>query len=127
MITFLIILGIYFTGLALFALWDAYIGFGIEFDGGDWPPLWLALVTWPFALPFAVGAKVSSSLDNVRENRIIKAAERKRMRVAVQKEQERILQQVEEEIANVEVEDHDDTPYARIVSGSSSSYARLTK
>jgi hypothetical protein len=127
MLTFLTILGIYFGGMASFALWDAYLGFGVEFDGGDWPPLWLALVAWPIALPFAIGAKVSSSLDDVRETRVIKAAERKRMRVAVQKEQERILQQVEEEISNVEVEDQDSTPYARIVSGSSGSYARRTK
>jgi len=91
MVIFLGIVAAYFVGMTCFALWDAYFGFGVEFDGGDWPPLWLALVCWPLALPFAIGAKVSSSLDSVREARVIKSEERKRMRVAVQKEQERIL------------------------------------
>lgn len=127
MFIFLTILGIYFGGMACFALWDAYIGFGVEFDGGTWPPMGLALGVWPLVLPFAIGAKLMSGLDGVKENRIAKAHARKRLRIAAQQEEERIIQQVEQEIANVEVEDQDDTPYARIVSGSSSSYAKRSR
>ncbi len=37
------------------------------------------------------------------------------------------MEQVEREMDYVEVEDQDATPYARIVSGSSGSYARRAK
>jgi hypothetical protein len=118
----LAIVGIYLGGMACFALWDAYIGFGVEFDGGTWPPMGLALGIWPIVLPFAIGAKLMSGLDSVKEARIAKEFTQKRLRIAAQKEQEEILQQVEEEMSHVEDEGKKSTPYARIVGTSSSRY-----
>lgn len=102
MITFLTILGIYFGGMFLFALWDAHIGFGVEFDGGDWPPMALALAFWPLTLPCAIVAKLMSGLNGVKDKRIQKAEQQKRIRVAAEKEQEALLEQIEREMSEDE-------------------------
>lgn len=103
MITFLTILGIYFGGMALFALLEAYVGFkDIEFDGGTWPPLGIAYPFWFLCLPIATIASMAHSLDGVRDARITKAQERKRIRIAAEKEQEVLLEQIEREMLEEE-------------------------
>jgi hypothetical protein len=106
MITALTILGIYFGGMICFALWDAHIGFGVEFDGGAWPPAGLAYIFWPVTLFCAVVAAFSSSLDSVKEKRIKKAEQQKRIRVAAEKEQEALLEQIEREMLEEESSGH---------------------
>lgn len=107
MLTFLTILGIYFGGMILFALLEAYVGFkDIEFDGGAWPPLGLAYGFWFLALPIATIASMSHALDGVRDARITKAKEQKRIRIAAQKEHEALMEQVEQEMLEEESPKH---------------------
>jgi hypothetical protein len=96
------ILGIYFGGMLLFALWDSYIGFGIEFDDNIWPPIQLALGFWPFALVAAIIAGIGMTLQSVKNQRIKKQDAQKRIRVVAEKEQEAILEQIEKEIVEDE-------------------------
>jgi hypothetical protein len=98
MIILFTILGIHFGGMLLFALWDAYIGFGVEFDGGTWPPIELALGFWPITLAATIIAGVGRSLRSVKDQRIKKQETRKRLRVAAEKEQEVLLAQIEREM-----------------------------
>lgn len=98
MIIFLTILGIYLGGMAAFALWDAYIGFGVEFDGGTWPPVGIAYPFWPITLVCAVIAGTSTRLESVKERRIKKAEMQTRVRIAAEKEQEALLAQIEREM-----------------------------
>lgn len=98
----LTILGIYFGGLICFALWDAHIGFGVEFDGGDWPPAMMAYGAWPLILVCALFAGFIRSLDTVKDRRLKKAEQQKRIRVAAEKEQEALLEQIEREMLEEE-------------------------
>jgi len=103
MITFLTILGIYFGGMIAFALWEAYVGFkDIEFDGDDWPPIGLAYGFWFLAFPIAAIVSFAHSLDGVRDARITRREERKRLRVAAEKEHEALMEQVEKEMLEEE-------------------------
>lgn len=99
MFTFLTILGIYFGGMIAFALWEAFVGFkDIEFDGNTWPPLGLAYAFWFLAGPIATMAAFGNSLSTVRDRRIAKAEERKRIRVAAEKEHTQLMEQIEKEM-----------------------------
>lgn len=97
--TLLMFLAFYFAGLVCFALWDAHIGFGVEFDGGDWPPAMMAYAGWPLTLVCAVFAAFIRTLDSAKNKRIQKAEQRKRIRVAAEKEQEALLEQIEREMS----------------------------
>ena len=89
--------------MIFFALLEAFVGFkDIEFDGGDWPPLGLAYAFWFLALPIALVASMSHALDGVRDARIAKAKERKRIRIAAEKEHEALMEQVEQELLEEE-------------------------
>lgn len=81
-----------------FALWDAYIGFGVEFDGGTWPPVGIAYPFWPITLVCAVIAGMSKRLEGVKEKRIKKEEMRARVRIAAEKEEEALLAQIEKEM-----------------------------
>lgn len=99
MMTALTILGIYFGGMIFFALLEAYVGFkDIEFDGDAWPPIGLAYAFWFLALPIATMAAFGNSLNGVRDARITKAEERKRIRVAAEKEHTQLMEQIEREM-----------------------------
>jgi hypothetical protein len=102
MLLLMLVLGTYFGGMICFAWWDAYIGFGVEFDGGTWPPLGMALCVWPLVLPFTVAAKLMSGLSEIKAGRIRKAEQRKRIRIAAEKEQKALIQQVEQEMLEEE-------------------------
>ncbi len=94
----LYVIGIYLAGLIGFIVWDAAIGFGVEFDGGDWPPMIMAMVAWPLVVPLTVLAFISRSLEGVKEKRIARRESQRRLRIALKKEEEALLEQVEEEL-----------------------------
>ena|SRR5579864_4691163 len=102
MITFLTIAGIWMAGMVAFALWDAHIGFGVEFDGGAWPPTGIAYPFWFVTLPCTMCAGFARSLEGVKNKRIKKAEVQKRIRVAAEKEQEALLEQIEREMSEDE-------------------------
>lgn len=106
MIIFLTILGIYFGGMIAFALWDAHIGFGVEFDGGAWPPVGIAYPFWFLTLPCALIAGFAKRMDSIKEKRIKKAETQKRLRIAAEKEQEDLMAQIEREMLEEESSGH---------------------
>lgn len=113
-------------------LWDAYIGFGFEFPSiEDGPNAAIAGLFWPIGLPvilmIAFGQAVSSAKERRMERIEAKRqalVEQKRFRIAAEKERDKILEQIEKEIGNVEAESQDSTEHARILPGSSSSYVK---
>ena len=88
----------YLAGLVAFIVWDAIIGFGVEFDGGDWPPMALAVAVWPIMIPLALISVLLNSLQGLKEKRISRRETKRKLRIALQKEEETLLEQVEEEL-----------------------------
>jgi hypothetical protein len=127
---------IWFLGYALVAagiiLWDAYIGFGFEFPSiEDGPNAAIAGLLWPIGLPIILAISFGLAISSVKERRMQKKeerkqllAEQKRFRIAAEKERDKILEQIEEEIGHVEAESQNATEHARILPGSSSSYLK---
>ena len=120
---------IWFFGYALVALgiilWDAYIGFGFEFP--DWdhgPNVVVCAVCWPIALPIILLITFGKVVMSVKERRVEKAKEQRKIRIAAILERDRIIEQIEEEIGHVETESQNATEHARILPGSSSSYVK---
>lgn len=104
MITFLICFGIYIAMTIGFCYWDALIGLGYDFDGYQAPPLVLAALFWPLALPFVLVNGLANHVSNVKDKRIEREKKQRRVRVAAEKEAEKLMQQVEEELeADVQV------------------------
>jgi hypothetical protein len=95
MITFIIT---WILGMVSFALYDAYIGFGYEFDGNDWAPLPLAVLLWPVTLVFVGFHRALDSLKATRNKRITRAAEQKLIRIAVEKETQQAYQSLDDEM-----------------------------
>lgn len=94
----LYIAGIYLAGIVAMLLWDAYIGFGFDFDGINYPPLGLALMFWPLAFPVAFMIGFSEKLDGVKRKRIDNAKAQKRLRVAAEKEAAELMEELDKEI-----------------------------
>ena len=46
----MIYLFLYVIGFISVYLWDAFVGFGYEFDGGSLPPLFLVASFWPITI-----------------------------------------------------------------------------
>lgn len=113
-------------------LWDAYIGFGFEFPSiEDGPNAAIAGLLWPIGLPVILAISFGLAISSVKERRMQKQeekkqllAEQKRFRIAAEKERDKILEQIEEEIRHVEAESDNTSEHARILSGSSSSYVK---
>jgi hypothetical protein len=106
-------------------LWDAYIGFGFEFPPiEDGPNAVCAGLFWPIGLPIILVIAFSKSIDSVKTRRLEKANEQRRIRIAAENERDKILEQIEKEIAHVEAEGDNATEHARILPGSSSSYVK---
>lgn len=113
-------------------LWDAYIGFGFEFPKiEDGPNAAIAGLLWPIGLPIILMIAFGQAVLSAKERRMerIEAkrqvlAEQKRFRIAAEKERDKILEQIEEEIGHVEAESQNATEHARILPGSSSSYVK---
>jgi hypothetical protein len=94
----ILILGIYFGGMIAFAAWDAYIGFGVEFDGDDWPPMFLALTFWPLTLVAAIVAAIGGFMGNAKSARNERQKEQKRIRIAAEQERDTLLAEIEKEM-----------------------------
>lgn len=115
----------YFAVAAVIILWDAYIGFGFEFPDIDHGPnAAICAVFWPLALPIILMISFGKAVMSVKERRLEKAKEQRKIRIAAEKERDRILEQIEEEIGYVEAESQNATEHARILPGSSSRYAK---
>lgn len=65
-----IIISIYLIWIPIFYLLDAYIGFAIDFDGNGNPPLILAALIWPIALPCFIVISFLNFCDRVKVKRL---------------------------------------------------------
>lgn len=115
----------YLAVAAAIILWDAYIGFGFEFPSiEDGPNAAIAGLFWPIGLPVILAIAFGKAVSSAKERRLEKAIEIRRIRIAAEKERDKILEQIEEEIRHVETESDNTSEHARILSGSSSSYVK---
>lgn len=71
MIMFLFIAS-YMVVALLFCIFDAAIGFGIEFDGYQAPPLGLVALFWPLAIPIMMLIAFIIFLEKIKKKRINK-------------------------------------------------------
>lgn len=92
---------IWILGMVAFALYDAYVGFGYEFDGVIWPPLLLAVLFWPITLAFVALHRSLDTLDAAKKRRIARTEQQKLIRIAVEKETQQAYQSLDDEM-NVE-------------------------
>jgi len=71
-------IGGYAAGGVAFALWDAYIGWGgeFEFNGNDTPPVIVGIAGWPIAIPLLVIYALVDGLSEVKKRRIRNREER---------------------------------------------------
>ena len=98
------VIGYILIALAI-PFWDAYIGFGFEFpDIEDGPNAVVAGIFWPLGLPIILLIMLSNLLMSAKSRRIEKAQEQKRIRIAAEKERDKILEQIEEEFNHVKAE-----------------------
>lgn len=94
----ILFLALYAAGMLAFALWDAYIGYGVEFDGQAWPPVPIAYGAWPITLAATIVALLGRSLQGAKDRRIKKSETQKRIRIAAEKEEEALMAQIESEM-----------------------------
>ncbi|HVI40081.1 MAG TPA: hypothetical protein VM577_05435 [Anaerovoracaceae bacterium] len=94
----LLILVAYLVGVVGFIAWDAFIGYPIDFDGYDAPPISLAAAFWPITLWFVLFAGIGNAFKKVKENRLNKEEKQQRLRIAAEKELDIYIEEVEEEI-----------------------------
>lgn len=83
-----------------FLLWDAKIGFGFEWDGESYPPLFLAAVFWWITLPYVAASKFVTHLDKTKEVRKKKEEVRIRVQVEEEKAIEAAMDEVDREVAD---------------------------
>lgn len=85
-----------------FSAWDAFIGMPVNWDPNfdNAPPRWLAALFWPIAVPVVSIIAFAEFLENAKEKRIKREKEKNRLRIKLQKEEEQLLKEVEEEIFN---------------------------
>lgn len=115
----------YLAVATVIILWDAYVGFGFEFPAiEDGPNAAIAGLFWPIGLPIILAIAFGKAVSTAKERRLEKANEQRRIRIAAEKERDRIIEQIEEEIGHVEAESQNSTKHARILSGSSSRYVK---
>lgn len=100
---------IYIIGIVLFCLWDAAVGFGVDFDGHEQPPLALVAAFWPAAIPILLINSYANFLSSLKEKRIKKEREaselawqkkqkEEKLRIQLEREQEEYLKDVEREL-----------------------------
>lgn len=94
----LYIIGLYVAGIISMMLWDTYIGFGFEFDGNDYPPFPLALLFWPLALPLVIFIGLGIKLSKIKEKRISRANQKRKLRIAAEKETAELMEEIDREI-----------------------------
>lgn len=102
----LLYIGLYIAMIIAFCCWDAFIGFDVEFDGSDQPPLFVAAVGWPLTIPLLFIGKFLDILQDVKFTRIEKQEKKfqeiekqKKLRVALEYEEARCLEEVELEVS----------------------------
>jgi len=97
-----------------FCLWDAYIGTGVNWDGyyND-VPLPLAAIFWWIAIPIIALMRFVDLTKGIKATRELKKklAEKQRnnIRIAAEKEEQEILEQVENELNKESLPEYKDT------------------
>lgn len=100
---------VYAAGLILFNLWDAFIGFGFEFDTdfSKGPTAWFSSLFWPVVFPICLVMALGSVLLSVKERRLERKAQRlakkeeaQRIRVAAEKEAQLFISQLDQELVH---------------------------
>jgi hypothetical protein len=96
----MLIVGLYLAVMVGFLLWDAKVGFGFEWDGYDYPPLFLAAGFWWITLPYVFVRKAVVYLDNAKKQRAEKEQTRIRIKLEDEKAVAAAMEEVEREMAD---------------------------
>jgi hypothetical protein len=99
MSTLLIVCSIYFAGVIIVPVWDAFFGLGYEFDGGEQPPLAVVATLWPISVPILFVALFCRFLEGVKGRRVDR--ERERIRIAHQRVDDAHFREAEKEVDDV--------------------------
>jgi hypothetical protein len=97
----MLLLGLLYAAVTVgFLLWDAKIGFGFEWDGESYPPLFLAATFWWITLPYVFASKFAGHLDKVKDVRKKKEEVRIRVQIEEEKAIEAAMDEVDREVAD---------------------------
>ena len=83
--TALLIIGLYVFAIIGFCLFDALVGFGFEFDGYNAPPLAVAAIFWPIAVPILLVFGFATYMEGLKKTRIAKQEHQRQLRVAAER------------------------------------------
>lgn len=101
MLIALAIIGVWFFGIISFIAYDAFFGFGFEFDGHDLPPLGVPAVFWPIAVPILLFCALIDFFDKVKTNRKIKEENVRKIRISTQQELDKYMAEAEQEVKKI--------------------------
>jgi hypothetical protein len=99
----LLVIGTYALGAIGFYLFDALIGWGVELDGYNNPPVSFVAFFWMIAVPCLIVVSIFRWINRLKVSRLEKQKQKKQLRVAAEKELKQIESQIEEELAFNEV------------------------
>lgn len=101
---------IYIGMVIAVCLWDSLVGFGIEFDGRENPPLFLIAMFWFISIPTILIFAFGYFLSYLKQKRIERnkkklriKADQERLRIKEEKEYQKIMKEVEEELKKSKV------------------------
>lgn len=91
-----------------FCLWEALIGMNVDWDNGEFP-LALAAILWPIAIPIILVYNFTLLVSYLKDSREEKERQKERnkqkqkayqekLRIAAEKEEQIIMEQVEKEL-----------------------------
>jgi hypothetical protein len=95
---FIFILLLYIIGIPLFYLGDAAIGYGVDFDGFETPPLSVVASFWPIAVPILLIHKFGKICVNLKTKRKEKESRKEKIRIALSDEEARAIEDAEKEV-----------------------------
>lgn len=102
MIIALCIIG-YLLMIGAFCLWDSWIGMPVNWNsyGSESPPLGIAAIGWPIAIPIVALIGFVNYLDEAKEKRKKQDKQKQKIRIAAEEELEKYNQEVEEEVQKI--------------------------
>jgi hypothetical protein len=84
----------YFLIMLLIYAFDAFVGFDIEFDGNDAPPLFFIAFFWPLTIVISFFYYINKLFFILKRNRITRQSNKRYLRIKIEQETAKIFEMV---------------------------------
>lgn len=101
---FWIILAVYIIGIIVFPIWEACIGFNIDWEDRDAPTIVFASFLWFISLPIILIISFGKWFIKTRNKRISKERIQRQLREELDREKEKARHQAEKEFIKINAE-----------------------